>query len=129
MRAGNTRPAASVNEYLRGMPPATRAALQRLRKIIRAAAPQADEVISYRIAVYKHCGHLVGFAGFKNHCSFFVMSKRVTRTHQVKLTGYETSKGTIRFTTDKPLPAGVVKQIVLARIKENEIRAQKKLKK
>src|SRR3989454_456296 len=63
--------ASSVAAYLRAVPPAPRAALQRLRETIKAAAPDATEVISYGIPSFKHHGYLVGFAAFKNHCSFF----------------------------------------------------------
>ena len=63
--------ASSVAAYLRAVPPAPRAALQRLRETIKAAAPDATEVISYGIPSFKHHGYLVGFAAFKHHCSFF----------------------------------------------------------
>ena len=65
---------------------------------------------------------LVGFAAFKNHCSFFPMSSTVLEEHRDALTGYETSKGTIRFSADDPLPVALVKKLVKARIAENEAR-------
>lgn len=109
---------ASVNAYLRAVPPAARAALQRLRKTIKAAAPRATEVISYGIPSFKHHGYLVGFAAFKNHCSFFPGT--ALNAFKKELASYETSKGTIRFTVDKPLPVALVKKIVKARVAQNE---------
>jgi uncharacterized protein YdhG (YjbR/CyaY superfamily) len=114
-------PAKNIDAYLATVPAEARAALQNLRKIIRAAAPKATETISYRIPMFKYHGMLVGFAAFKDHCSFFpgaVLSK----AHRDELRPYGTSKGTIRFTPDKPLPAALVKKLVRERIKQNEAR-------
>src|SRR3989449_8780131 len=112
---------ASVAAYLRAVPPAPRAALQKLRKTIKAAAPEATEVISYGIPMFKHHGMLVGYAAFKDHCSLF-MSTALTRAYRDALASYDTSKGTIRFTVDKPLPATLVRKLVKARIAQNERR-------
>ena len=109
---------ASVAAYLRAVPPKPRAVLQRLRKTIKAAAPQAAEVISYGIPSYKHHGYLVGFAAFQNHCSFFLGT--ALNAFKKDLARYETSKGTIRFTVDKPLPAALVRKLVKARVAQNE---------
>ena len=111
-----------VDEYLGGLPSETRAALERLRATIRAAAPDATEVISYRVPTFKHQGGLVGFAGFEGHCSFFVMSPEVMEAHAEELESYDTAKGTIRFAPDQPLPDALVRKLVEARIKENEER-------
>ena len=67
-------PAASVDDYLAAVPEDARAALEKLRKTIKAAAPGATEVISYQIPAYRYHGLLVGFAAFKDHCTFHVMS-------------------------------------------------------
>ena len=115
------KPFASVAAYLRATPPAPRAALQQLRKTIKAAAPQATEVISYGMPCFKHHGTLLCFAAFKDHCSLF-MSTYVTRALKKELASYDTSKGTIRFTADKPLPAALVRKLVKARIAQNEAR-------
>lgn len=109
---------ASVAAYLRSVPPAPRAVLQQLRSTIKAAAPDATEVISYGIPSFKHHGYLVGFAAFKHHCSFFP-GTALTRFKK-ELASYETAKGTIRFTVDKPLPAALVRKLVKARIAQNE---------
>src|SRR2546428_14136499 len=111
----------SVAAYLRAVPPAPRAALQKLRKTIKAAAPEAIEAISYGIPMFKHHGMLVGYAAFKDHCSLF-MSTALTQAHKKALAPYQTSKGTIRFTIEKPLPAALVRKLVKARIGQNEAR-------
>ena len=109
-----------VEAYLADVPDVPRATLEKLRKTIKAAAPKATEGISYQIPVYKHHGMLVGFAAFKNHCSFFVMSYAVLKAHREELKQYDVDKGTIRFPLDKPLPAALVKKMVKARVAENE---------
>ncbi len=124
-----TAPAKNVNAYLAALPKDQRAALQKLRKIIKAAAPRAVEVISYRMPIYKHCGMLVGFAAFKNHCSLFVMSLAVAEAHRRELKPYGNAKGTIHFTPAKSLPAALVRKLVGARIVENESRSKKRKEK
>jgi len=113
---------ASVAAYLRAVPPAPRAALQKLRKTIKAAAPEATELISYGIPAFKHHGMLVFYAAFKDHCSLFGISAALMKTHKKALARYEMSKGTIRFTADKPLPAALVRKLVKARVAQNEAR-------
>jgi uncharacterized protein YdhG (YjbR/CyaY superfamily) len=108
-----------VDKYLAKVPAEARATLEKLRQTIRAAAPKAVEVISYDIPTFKHHGMLVAFAAFKHHCSFFP-GAAVLETYKDELKGYQTSKGTIRFPSDKPLPTSLVKRLVKARIKENE---------
>ena len=115
------KPFASVAAYLRAPPPAPRAALQQLRKTIKAAAPQATEVISYGMPCFKHHGTLLCLAAFKDHCSLF-MSTYLTKTLKKELASYHTARGTIRFTADKPLPAALVRKLVKARIAQNEAR-------
>ena len=119
----STKQVDSVDEYLNGVPEEARAALERLRGAIRAAAPEAIETISYRVPTYSHHGPLVGFAAFKNHLSFFVMSTAVMDAHGEQLELYDTAKGTIRFQADRPIPAALVKKLVKARVAENEARA------
>jgi uncharacterized protein YdhG (YjbR/CyaY superfamily) len=118
-------PAKNVDEYLAGVPKEARTTLEKLRKTIKAAAPMASEGISYQMPMYKHHGMVVGFAAFKNHCSIFP-GAAVMDAYQEELKPYETSKGTIRFPANKPLPATLVKKLVRARIKENEARASRK---
>jgi uncharacterized protein YdhG (YjbR/CyaY superfamily) len=112
----------SVEDYLAALPDDARAALEKLRRTIRAAAPMATEGISYGIPAFKHRGALVSYAAFKDHCGFFPMSPKVIEEHADELKSYDLSKGTIRFPIDNPLPAALVKRLVEARIKENEAR-------
>ena len=118
-------PAKNVDEYLAGVPEKARTTLEKLRRTIKAAAPMASEGISYQMPMYKHHGMVVGFAAFKNHCSIFP-GAAVMDAFREELKPYDTSKGTIRFPVDKPLPATLVKKLVRARIKENEARANRK---
>ena len=124
MAAKRNTPAKTVDEYLANVPPGQRTALRKLRKIIQAAAPKATEVISYQMPGYKHGGYLVGFAAFKDHCSFFVGTALVN-AHKAELEGFDTTKGGIHFTPERPLPAALVRKIVKARIAQNEGRAKK----
>jgi len=118
--------AKNVNEYLMGYPENVQVALEKVRTAIRAAAPDAEEKISYQIPTYKLNGFLVGFGAFKNHCSFFAMSYGVMKQFAADLAGYETSGTTIHFRPEKPLPATLIRKLVKARILENEMRVKKK---
>ena len=110
----------SVEDYLAALPEAPRAALEKLRTTIRAAAPQATETISYGMPAFKLRGRfLVWYAAFTDHCSLFPASARVLEAQGEELKSYFSGKGTIRFTTDKPLPSALVKKIVKTRIEEN----------
>ena len=113
-----------VDRYLADLPDATRKTLENIRKVIKGAAPQASEGLSYGVPSYKHQGMLVGFGASKAHCSFFVMSSTFLDGFQRELASYETSKGTIRFTPERPLPATLVRKLVKARIRENEARTR-----
>lgn len=118
----------TVDDYLAALPEEARATLEKIRKTIKAVAPKATEVISYQMPMYKYHGLLVGFAAFKDHCSFFPGANPVA-TFKDELKAYKTSKGTIRFPIGKPLPAALVKKLVKARLTENEERAAEKEKK
>jgi len=110
----------TIDDYLASVPNEFRTALGKLRKTIRAAAPKATEVISYQIPAYKHRGLLVGFAAAKNHCTFHIMSVKVTNEHAADLKGYKIGRASIRFTPDEQLPAALITKLVKARIAENE---------
>lgn len=118
--------AKDVDEYLRLLPKPVRTVLEDLRKTIQAAAPAAEEVISYQIPMYKYKGPLVCFAAFKNHCSFYVVKKSILSSFTKELQAYETSGTTIHFTPDSPLPSALVRKIVKLRIKQNEARLDTK---
>ncbi len=113
-------PAKSVAEYLARLPERERAVLGKLRQAIRAAAPQAEELISYQIPTYKLNGPLVHFLAAQNHCSFICVDKSVPEQFAKELAGYKVSGTTIQFTPAKPLAATLVTKIVKARIKQNE---------
>jgi len=98
---------------------------QKLRKTIRALAPKAEECISYQIAAFRQDGMLVGFGATASHCAFYLMSSATVAAHRDELRGYDTSKGTIRFQADKPLPVALVRKLVKARIAENAARCGK----
>ena len=120
MRTGNAPPK-TVDEYLAGVPEPARATLNKIRATIRSAAPpEATEAISYGMPAFRYKGGLVAYAAFAKHCSFFPMSAAVIVAFQNELKGFETSKGTIRFPVDKPLPAALVKKLVKARMAQNE---------
>ena len=111
--------AKSVDQWLARVEPKQRAALEKLRVQIRAAAPGAEEVISYGQPTFKLHGHLVAFGAFAKHLSFFPMNSVVIAESADALKTFVTSKGTIQFTPEKPIPAAVVKKIVKARIAQN----------
>jgi uncharacterized protein YdhG (YjbR/CyaY superfamily) len=116
-----TTRASSVEEYLAALPADQRAILQHLRETISSVVPDADQVISYGVPMFKYRKRgLVSFGAAKNHCSFFVMSPDVMEAHADELKSYDTSKGTIRFKANHPLPEALVKKLVKARIAENE---------
>ena len=110
----------TVDDYLAAVPEDARAALEKLRKTIKDAAPMATEVISYQIPAYKHHGLLVGFASSSGLCTFHIMSVGVTGAHAGELKNYKLGKASIRFEPDKPPPASLIKKLVKARIAENE---------
>jgi uncharacterized protein YdhG (YjbR/CyaY superfamily) len=108
-----------IDAYLARLPEDQRAALERLRRSIRAAAPRAEEGLSYGLPAFRLDGRaLVAYGASTNHCSFFPMSPAVIEALAKELTDYSTSKGTIRFTPDHPLPAALVRRMVKARIAE-----------
>jgi uncharacterized protein YdhG (YjbR/CyaY superfamily) len=115
----NSRKPATVDEYLAAVPDdQKRAALQTLRRTIKAALPRAEECISYGLPAFRYEGRMVAWYGAaKNHCSFYPGG--VVDAFKDDLTKYETSKGTIRFTPDEPLPATLVKKLLKARIAVN----------
>jgi uncharacterized protein YdhG (YjbR/CyaY superfamily) len=112
----------TVDEYLAAVPEPAQGTLRKIRAMIRSAAPaEATESITYRMPVVRYKGTaLLGFAAFQNHCGLYPMSLAVMAQFRDELKGYETSKGTIRFPVDKPLPAALVKKLVKARVAENE---------
>ncbi len=116
--------AASVDEYLAALREPARSALAKLRAQIRQAAPEAEEVISYRIPTYRQHGPLVHFMAYPKHLSLVVVSLAVMNAFRDQLAAFDTSGRTVRFTPEKPLPAALVRRIVKARVAENEAAAR-----
>lgn len=120
MKAGKFAPPKDVESYLRDVPAAARASLEKLRQTIKSVVPEAVEVISYGIPTFKLDGRmLVSYAAFAEHCSFFPGAGPVDE-HEAELKSFQTSKGTIRFTQTRPLSASLVKRLVKTRIRLNE---------
>lgn len=112
---------AEVDAMLAGFPDATRMALEQLRHTIRAAAPAAVEGIGYGVPAFRYRGRpLVSFGAGRNHCSFYVQSPAVMAAHADELAGLDTSKGTVRFQPDSPLPSDLVTTLVRARMAETD---------
>jgi uncharacterized protein YdhG (YjbR/CyaY superfamily) len=110
----------TVDEYLERVPEPARTALNNVREVIRSVAPrEATEVISYGIPTFKYKGMLASFAAFSNHCSLFP-GAGPTIEFKNALKNFQTSKGTIRFSPDKPLPAPLLKKLLKSRIAENK---------
>jgi len=113
--------AKTVGEYIAAAPKDQHAALTKLRKTIKTAAPKATEAISYGMAGYKHNGkYLIYFAYWKTHVALYGTGSRVLEAFSADLKRYLQSKGTIQLPADKPLPYGLVTRMVKARIAEIE---------
>jgi len=117
---------ATIDEYLAALSAEQRGALEKLRRTIRAAAPGAEECISYRLPAFRKDGTLVAFGATGNHCAFYLMSSTTLDAFEEELKGHDTSTGTIRFQPGKPLPATLVRKLVRARLAENAARRGKR---
>lgn len=113
-----------VDAYFVTLSPEQRAALHKLRSTIKAAAPAAEECISYSMPAFRQDGLLVAYAAFAKHCSLFPCGSM--KPFSKDLTRYETSKGTIRFDPKRGLPASLVRKIVKARLAENAARKKRR---
>jgi uncharacterized protein YdhG (YjbR/CyaY superfamily) len=112
----------TIDEYLAPLSNEKRAALEKLRRAIQSAAPKAEECISYGLPAFRLNGKLlVAFGAAKNHCAFYPGS--VLEAHKDELKAYDTSKGTIRFPADSPLPAKLVRKLVKTRIEQRRSEA------
>jgi uncharacterized protein YdhG (YjbR/CyaY superfamily) len=107
----------TVDDYIAAAPAEMRPGLELLRKLIRAAAPKGEEGISYGVPAYKYYGMLIFFGAAKNHLALY---GAVPPRFERELAAYDTSKGTIRLSPDRPIPAALVKKLVSARVAQNE---------
>jgi len=116
----------TIDEYLTGVNAQQRVALEKLRRTIRAVAPKLEECISYGIPAFRLKGRsLVFFGAWANHCSFYPASSATLRKFRNDLKNFQISKGTIRFSSDKPLPIALVQKLVKARIAEDKDQANR----
>lgn len=112
--------APEVERFLAALPDEQRAALEKLRRSIRAAVPRAEECMSYGIPAFRLDGKvLVCYAASANHCAFYPGSGTAVAAHAAELAAYSTSKGTIRFQPGKPLPAALLRKLLAYRVAEN----------
>jgi uncharacterized protein YdhG (YjbR/CyaY superfamily) len=127
MKRMNSNGEKDVDEYLARVPEPARSALNKVRAAIRSVVPpETTEGISYGMPAFHYQGWLVWYAAFSKHCSLFPLNSALAEMFKDKLKGFQTSKGTLRFTADKPLPAVLVKKLVKARIAQNEQKNKKK---
>lgn len=114
-----------LDAYLQRQPEGVRAILTKLRDTIQAAAPKAEATIRYQIPTFQHHGNLVHFAVWKTHVGFYPASSGIGQFAE-ELASYETSRGTVKFPLDRPLPLRLITRMVKFRVKENEARAKAK---
>ncbi|MCW3105282.1 MAG: hypothetical protein JWO09_3722 [Bacteroidetes bacterium] len=116
-----------VDNYIASFPPETRVLLEQLRAIIRKAAPQAEEVISYKMPAYQQDGMIVYFAGYAKHIGFYPTGT-VIAAFKKEIAAYKNSKGAVQFPLDKRLPVGLITKMVKFKVKENREKAESKKK-
>jgi uncharacterized protein YdhG (YjbR/CyaY superfamily) len=127
MESSGTAPA-NVDEYIQGFSPEVQAILQRVRQVIREAAPLAQEVISYRMPAFKQNGILVYFAAFKNHIGLYPPVSGDARIERA-VAPYAGEKGNLRFPFDKPIPYDLISRITALRVKQDATKSKSKSKK
>ena len=116
----------TIDEYLASVSDDKREALEKLRNTIKSIAPEVEECISYQMPAFRLHGRiLAGFAAAKNHCSLYPWSASAIVAFSDELTDFSTSKGTIRFQPDKPIPDELIRKIINYRISENDSKGRK----
>ena len=118
----------NIDEYIAGFPQEVRGILKKIRATIRAAAPDAEEAIKYRMPTFILEGNLVHFAAFKNHIGFYPTPTGIEKFKD-ELSVYEGAKGSVRFPLEEPVPFGLISKIVKLRVKENLEKAEARGKK
>ena len=109
----------TVDQYIAAFPADVKKRMQQLRKTIKAAAPKADELISYQMPGYKYFGMLVYFAAFKNHIGFYPGAGGILEFYK-KLSSFKSAKGSVQFPHDRPIPYETISEIVKFRVRQNE---------
>ena len=118
----------TIDEYIAGFPPEIQQLLEQIRTTIRAAAPDAEETISYQMPTFRLQGNLVHFAAFKNHIGFYPTPTGIEEFKE-ELSAYKGSKGAVQFPLDKPMPLDLIRRIVLFRVQENLAKAEARRRK
>ena len=119
---------AEIDAYIAGFPAEVQEILQRVRAVIRKAAPAAQEAMKYGIPTLVLNGNLIHFAGFKSHIGLYPTPSGIV-AFKKELAGYASSKGAVQFPLDKPIPYALIEKITKFRVKENLARAKMKAKK
>jgi len=122
-----TNPSKDIDAYISVQPENVKVILEKLRKTIKDAAPESEEVISYQMPAFKFHGILVYFAAWKNHIGFYPVSSAISKFKK-ELSAYESAKGSVKFPLDKPMPFTLISKIVKFRMKENLEKAKLKSK-
>ncbi len=112
-----TAPPETIDAYIAGFPPNVREALQRMRRVIKQAAPEATEAIKYRIPTFVLHGNLAHFAAFRNHVGFYPTPSAI-KAFSGSLAAYKTAKGSVQFPLDRPVPLALIRKMVQFRVKE-----------
>jgi uncharacterized protein YdhG (YjbR/CyaY superfamily) len=120
----NRSTAKSIDEYIAEFPPGTRKVLEELRALIKAAAPDATEKISYAIPTFYLNGNLVHFAGFEKHVGFYPEPSGIEAFRE-ELKPYKSAKGSVQFPLGQPLPTDLIRKMVELRVAENTGKASK----
>lgn len=119
--------AKNIDEYIADFPDDVQASLEKVRAAIKKAAPRADEAIKYQIPTFVLNGNLISFAGYKNHIGLYPGSRAIEEFED-QLSGYTTSKGTVQFPLDKPVPVGLINKITRFCVQRNLAKPQKSTK-
>jgi uncharacterized protein YdhG (YjbR/CyaY superfamily) len=124
----NIKAPETIDEYIAGFPADIQVILQKIRKTIKDAAPDAQEAISYQMPTFKLHGNLVHFAGYKNHIGFYPVPSGIEK-FKAELSVYKQGKGSVQFPLDQPIPYDLISRIVKFRVEENMNKAAGKKKK
>lgn len=114
---------ATIDEYIAGFPPDAQAILQKIRAIVREAAPEATEAIKYAMPTFVLNGNLVHFAAFKHHIGFYPVPSGIEKFKK-ELSAYKGAKGSVQFPLDEPMPYALIEKIVKFRVKENKAKSK-----